>query len=292
MSDKTRIEWAEATWNPVRGCSRVSEGCRNCYAEAQAARFGHKLHGHVVAENTPSGPRWVPGAVGLVKEKLLLPLRWKEPRRIFVNSMSDLFHEALLDDEIMDVFKVMAEAHWHQFLVLTKRPQRMMKFCLDHAILNHHPMGWHRFELPNVWLGTSVEDQKTADERIPFLLSTPAAIRFLSVEPLIGPVTLRARPRGDRTLCLICGAGPDAAHDHRGGYQNRGIDWVIVGGESGRCRRPLDLEWLYTLVGECALADVPLFVKQDSALQPGTKGRIPDEIWKLKQFPVLPEALL
>lgn len=294
MSDKTRIEWADASWNPIRGCSRVSKGCTNCYAEAQAARWGHKLHGAPVAISTGSGPRWVPGAVGLVKEKLHLPFAWKEPRRVFVNSMSDLFHEALLDHEIAQVFRVMATAHQHQFLVLTKRPHRMMEFCrhkLEHCLepgsfLTAGAGDEPGIFLPNVWLGTSTEDQPTLDERVRYLLSTPAAIRFLSLEPLIGPVTLHPRPRGDRTLCLICGEGPTARHDHEGGYRNRGLDWAIVGGESGPRRRALDLEWLYTIVRECELAGVPLFVKQDSALQPGTRGRIPEEIWKLKQYPL------
>jgi protein gp37 len=303
VSDKTRIEWADASWNPVRGCSRVSEGCRNCYAEAQAARFGHKLHDHVVAENTPNGPRWVRGAVGLVQAKLHLPLAWKEPRRVFVNSMSDLFHEALLDHEIASVFRVMATAHQHQFLVLTKRPQRMMQFCRTKLQQYLEPGSYviagagdqPGIFVPNVWLGTSTEDQLTADERIPYLLSTPAAIRFVSVEPMIGPVTLRPRPRGERsiprhTTCLLCGEGPAAAHVHEGGYRSRGLDWVIVGGESGSRRRALDLEWLHAIVRECEISDVPIFVKQDSALQPGTKGRIPDEIWALKQFPALAGA--
>ena len=223
MSDKTSIEWTTgpdgspgATWNPVRGCSRVSEGCRNCYAERVAARFskpGQPFHGFakVVAPrdylDRVGGRRdgWT-GRVELVPDKLDEPLRWRKPRRIFVNSMSDLFHESLSDDAIERVFGVMALAQHHTFLVLTKRADRMLDWCRKFMQLRAHlidtderSFGDKRWEygvefpgvpLPNVWLGVSVEDQETADERIPLLLETPAAVRFVSCEPLLGPLGL------------------------------------------------------------------------------------------------------
>jgi protein gp37 len=222
--DRTKIEWSDATWNPVRGCSRVSEGCRFCYAEAVAARFsGPGMPYEGLARMSSRGPRWT-GAVRTVPERLVDPLRWRRPRRVFVNSMSDLFHEALSDAQIDEVFAVMALASSHQFQVLTKRPARMRAYLsaldvaervaraamlirprrredddrvLDEISTNvlwgarlgggFEARGFHRWPLPQVWVGVSVENQATADERIPLLLETPAAVRFLSVEPLLGP---------------------------------------------------------------------------------------------------------
>ena len=216
MGDHTGIEWTDATWNPVRGCRRVSEGCRNCYAERVAARFageGQPYEGLVALG--PQGPRWN-GTVRLVPEMLEQPIRWRKPRRIFVNSMSDLFHEDVPDEYVLRVFDVMRQAGQHVFQVLTKRPDRMRDFCLrlrfDAGKLNERRGGlwlvggpaigeverapyldelrpWHGFaaRMRNVWLGVSVENQPAADERIPLLLDTPAANRFLSCEPLLGP---------------------------------------------------------------------------------------------------------
>ncbi|WP_110933769.1 DUF5131 family protein [Paenibacillus bouchesdurhonensis] len=172
MSDKTGIEWADATWNPVTGCTKVSEGCRNCYAKTFTERF----------EGTP-GHYFESGFhVTLRPEKLDQPLRWKRPRRIFVNSMSDLFHPDVPDGFIEQVFRVMTIAQHHTYQILTKRPERMRDWILQR--------GWIMSELPHVWLGVSVENQKAADERIPHLLQIPAVVRFLSCEPLLGPVDL------------------------------------------------------------------------------------------------------
>ncbi|MDE2342737.1 MAG: phage Gp37/Gp68 family protein [Betaproteobacteria bacterium] len=206
MADKTGIEWTNATWNPLRGCSRVSEGCRHCYAEKIAARFsGPGMPYEGLAKRVGGEPRWT-GTVRLVESALDQPLRWTKPRIIFVNSMSDLFHEKVSDEWIDSIFAVMALAPQHTFQILTKRPERMVKYMKVHergsyiasSALSRVPgnkmesrpawnMSW---PLPNVWLGVSVEDQKTADERIPLLLATPAAKRFISAEPLLGKVDL------------------------------------------------------------------------------------------------------
>ena len=201
MSDDSKIEWTDATWNPIRGCSRVSEGCRHCYAERVAARFsgpGQPYEGLVRISNTLDGrkPTGWNGTVRMVAEHLADPLRWKKPRRIFVNSMSDLFHERLTNEQIAAVFGVMAAAGSHTFQVLTKRAARMREWfawagdhgasgarsaCRASAALYlgalPEPPGADTWPLPNVWLGVSAENQAAADERIPDLLATPAAVR-------------------------------------------------------------------------------------------------------------------
>ncbi len=258
------IAWTEETWNPVRGCTRVSEGCRNCYAERVAARFaGPGLPYEGLARNTQGGARWT-GVVRVVEEHLNDPLRWQRPRRIFVNSMSDLFHERLSDRDVLRVFNVMREAHYrgHTFQVLTKRAARMRQFCSQ---LNFDSSGEGRLfledrglnrqgkpisfmpSMKDVWLGVSVEDQAAADERIPELLATPAAVRWLSVEPQIGPV--------DLSRWLL----PDPPR-----WESQ-IDWVVIGGESGPGARPFDAQWARDLVRQCKRAGVPAFVKQMGA---------------------------
>ncbi len=259
MPQRSSIEWTDATWNPVRGCSRVSEGCRNCYAELIAARFsgpGQAYEG--LARRTTAGPRWT-GRVQLVERHLEDPLRWRDRRRIFVNSMSDLFHEALTDEQIDRVFAVMAHAPQHTFQVLTKRPGRMRDYVIAaadrvaaaaHDLADTHDLSAadSAWPLPNVWLGVSTEDQAAADERIPPLLATPAAVRFISAEPLLGPMELS----GNGTWWTENGVpnGP------------RRLDWVIVGGESGPGARPMDLAWARAIVAQGRAAGVPVFVKQ------------------------------
>lgn len=275
MGDKTGIEWTDATWNPVRGCSRVSEGCRHCYAERVAARFsgaGQPYEGLAVMGR--SGPRWT-GQVRMVEDKLLEPLRWQKPRRIFVNSMSDLFHESLEVDDIVKVFAVMALAQRHTFQVLTKRPERMAEILNDPAFWRDvdnirlvnalrrgidvpREMPW---PLPNVWLGTSVEDQRTADERIPLLLQVPAVVRFISAEPLLGPVDLSPWvPFSGECYCQeeTSGCRPGLAE----GCPETGIHWVIVGGESGPHARPVDPDWARDLRDQCVESGTPYFFKQ------------------------------
>lgn len=262
MSDKTRIEWTDATWNPVTGCTKVSEGCDHCYAETIAHRFA----------GTPAYPNGF--AVTLRPERLDQPLRWQRPRRIFVNSMSDLFHSDVPDEYIARVFAVMALAPQHTFQVLTKRPGRMRSllssddfvrksatFARDlwngNAGLREAAGGWawdttglrpKVWPLPNVWLGTSVESQKWADVRIPQLLQTPAAVRFLSCEPLLGPV--------DLVPSLRAWAGGDAVQI------NHHLHWVIVGGESGPHARPMHPDWARSLRDQCVAAGVAFHFKQ------------------------------
>lgn len=247
----TNIEWADAVWNPVRGCTRVSEGCRNCYAEAVAARFSKPgLPYHGFATSLPA--RWT-GNVALITDRLKDPLHWRKPRRVFVNSMSDIFHEELLfTEDIAPVFQVMRQARQHQFLVLTKRPGRMLEFC----------RAWGE-PLLNVWLGVSVEDQKTADERIPVLLTTPAAVRFVSYEPALGPVDFKPAEIGqwpDMSRWM-----PNKAEWDDWKYwmhRDYGIRWIIVGGESGPHARPFDVAWARSTIAQCRAAGVACFVKQ------------------------------
>lgn len=305
MSDASKIEWTDATWNPLRGCTRVSEGCRNCYAERMAARYsGPGLAFEGVAEMTEHGPRWT-GAVKCLPEKLDEPMKWRKPRRVFVNSMSDLFHPAVPEEFIWQVFAVMAACKQHTFQILTKRPERMA------AVLGH-PEAPHRFEaacdalagdkgwcyvesdypLPNVQLGVSVENQKAADERIPLLVETPAAVRFLSAEPLLGHINLRAYPL--RHVCADC--GHECWHHERpldrkenkvcpvchspwcADTEPRVIHWVIVGGESGPGARPMHPEWVRSLRDQCQAAGVPFFFKQWGEWC--TPSQMPNDLWK------------
>lgn len=260
MSDKTHIEWTEATWNPVTGCSKVSQGCKHCYAERDWKRLsanpGTRYYGRAFTD------------VRIHGDVLGLPLRWKRPRRIFVNSMSDLFHEAVPDEFIDQVFAVMAAARQHTFQILTKRPERMRTYlaeqgrrlAIDYAsrqIGIDEPFTYRRLPLPNVWLGTSVEDQATADERIPALLDTPAAVRWISAEPLIGPLSFRWAT----WACRAPSPHPDGHYWHLDGL--RGIDWVVSGGESGPHARPAHPDWFRALRDQCAVAGVAYLHKQN-----------------------------
>lgn len=240
MSDKTGIEWTEATWNPVTGCSKVSQGCKHCYAERDWPRL--------------SAPRPTPNIytgraftdVACHPERLNQPLRWARPRRIFVNSMSDLFHEAVPVEFIAQVFDMMARCPQHTFQILTKRAKRMQ-------FLLWSELDWK--PLSNVWLGISIEDQATADERIPLLLQTPAAVRWISAEPLLGPVSLRwlAAFNGKATK-------PSGETNHLDGL--RELDWVVAGGESGSHARPMHPAWVRSLRDQCKSAGVPFLFKQ------------------------------
>ncbi len=290
---KSKIEWTRGddgalgrTWNPTRGCSRVSEGCRHCYAEGIAARFStHALQtgeepGGVFAgfaTMTKSGPRWT-GKVELLASKLDEPLHWKKPCRVFVNSMSDLFHEALPDEAIDRVFAVMALCPQHTFQVLTKRPERMGNYIDGHQhgrmcrVAEDIPIRGDKpnapFPLPNVWLGVSVEDQKTADERIPLLLKTPAAVRFVSYEPALGPVDFAkvAGPGSANHLANVFDGNALYIGDIGGidfAWTRRGmLHWVIAGYESGPGARPADIEWIRSVKDQCVAAGVSFFYKQ------------------------------
>lgn len=250
MADRTGIEWTDATWNPVTGCTKVSPGCDHCYAETIAHRF----------DGTPAYPHGF--QVTLRPERLDQPLRWRRPRRIFVNSMSDLFHDQVPDQYIARIFAVMANAPRHTFQILTKRHGRMRSLLNSDAFKKLFDIEWCRIPdwaprlpdpdfvqlhhladgpLPNVWLGVSVESQQWADIRVPALLGTPAAVRFLSMEPLLGPVDI-INGLGDSWLT--------------------GIDWIIVGGESGRGARPMHPDWVRSLLEQCDVAGVPFLFKQ------------------------------
>jgi protein gp37 len=261
----TPIQWTDKTWNPIRGCSLVSEGCRNCYAMGVAARFsGPGLAYEGLARRRSNGePQWT-GEVRVIESHMLDPLSWRKPVRVFVNSMSDLFHDSVTDETIERVFAVMALAPRHTFQILTKRPDRMLAWSLKnstggrifHVAQQIDPKGVGAssgvWPLPNVWLGVSTENQEAADERIPLLLQTPAAVRFLSCEPLLGPIELKncgTTPYFSDRGCLPDGRGTS-------------VDWVIVGGESGRHARPCDVEWITDIVAQCDFAGVPVFVKQ------------------------------
>lgn len=249
MGDKSAIEWTDATWNPVTGCSKVSPGCAHCYAETLALT---RLAGKPGYPGLPWTPENAEANVVLRPDRLGLPLRWRAPRRIFVNSMSDLFHE-LIDPGFVDaVFTTMARTPQHTYQVLTKRPERQRLYmhgrvirtrpgvdpplCLEHAVL------------PNVWLGTSIENDRWT-VRADHLRATPAAIRFLSCEPLLGPL-----PSLDLT----------------------GIDWVIAGGESGPEHRPLDLDWVRDLRDRCNAAGIAFLFKQVGGRTTKSGGRMLD----------------
>ena len=301
MSDKTRIEWADATVNAVNGCSVLSPGCTNCYAMKQAHRFPARQG---LTVKTKGGMVWT-GEVRLNEKQLLLPLGWKRPRRIFWNAHGDLFHESVPDEWIDRVFAVCALTPQHQHLILTKRSERMREYVSRRAadwlmawgaaaraaelrprdlrpdeqgrllMRDHGP-----FPLPNVWLGVSVEDQARADQRIPDLLATPAAIRFISAEPLLGPVDLTRLYydgmvninglTGDHGVTLpLKGRGPK-------------LDWVIVGGESGPNARPMHPNWARSLRYQCAAAAVPFFFKQWGEWFP---GELADDGAQMRAYP-------
>lgn len=282
----TAIEWTDSTWNPIRGCSRVSEGCRNCYAERVAARFswgeeeamvgGSSLEGRAggpyegLATMTKDGPRWT-GEVRFVRKHLSDPVAWKKPRRIFVNSMSDLFHENVTDEQIDMIFAVMALAPQHTFQILTKRPERMRAYIGDGSYDGHRrvqvwnakvhmagkpvsPMDW---PLPNVWLGVSVENQEAFRKRVPALLSTPAAVRWVSAEPLLGFVDLHDG---------LWRTTKDATGEYESAPLKTRLDWVVIGGESGPGARPFNIDWAAEMMADCQEADVPVFMKQFGAV--------------------------
>lgn len=264
----TPIQWTDKTWNPVRGCSRVSEGCRNCYAERTAARFAglgpgpdgdyhpkgtEPFHGFVHIVN--GHPAWT-RKVELVEKHLTDPLKWRKPAKIFVNSMSDLFHEALSFAQISRVVWVIRVSPWHTYQALTKRAERLKAFAEWWYVQTTEPLP------QNLWVGVSVEDQVTANQRIPLLLQTPAVKRFVSYEPALGPVDF------DEFIyptCETCGdtAGPrDAKECSSHGTILPPLDWIIVGGESGPGARLFDIAWARNAIQQCRAAGVACFVKQ------------------------------
>jgi len=228
MSLESKIEWTDATWNPVRGCTKISPGCKHCYAEVFAERF----------RGVPGHPYEQGFDLRLVPEKLSEPLRWQTPKMIFVNSMSDLFHEGVPDDYIEAVAKVMVKANWHTYQVLTKRSARMAELL----------GGRLRFaaKAPHIWWGVSIDTRAYGFPRLADLQNSPAAVRFLSIEPLL---------------------------EDLGKIDLKGIHWVIVGGESGPGARPLSKEWVTSLRDQCASAKVPFFFKQWGGVRKKHAGR-------------------
>lgn len=244
MGQKSGIEWTDATWNPVTGCTRVSAGCDNCYAATLANRLLKRQYLARLPVIDSDMTRRDPFAVRLWPERLHEPLRW-QPRQIFVNSMSDLFHKDVPPSYVREVFEVMVQADWHVYQVLTKRPSRARRFVEANADLFDDDV------LPeHIWIGTSVEDQ-AATVRIDQLRRVPATVRFLSCEPLIGPL--------DLTL--------------------DGVHWVIVGGESGIKRRPIDPEWVRTIRDTCVRHGIPFFFKQWGGRTPKAGGRELDGLY-------------
>jgi protein gp37 len=231
MSLDSAIEWTDATWNPVRGCTKISDGCKHCYAETFAERF-RGVKGHPYQQGFD---------LRLVPDKLAEPLRWRNPKMIFVNSMSDLFHESVPEDYVIAVARVMVEAKWHTYQVLTKRSDRLRELLnssLRFAANQKH-----------IWWGVSVENRKYGLPRIQNLQAAAAAVRFLSVEPLL---------------------------EDLGEFNLNGIDWMIVGGESGPGARPMKKEWVVSLRDECKRKGVPFFFKQWGGVRKKTAGRILD----------------
>ncbi len=238
MGDKSRIEWTHATWNPTTGCTKISAGCANCYAERLSYRF-YRMGKKKYRRNFK---------LTLHRDALELPLKWYEPKKVFVNSMSDLFHKDVPFQFTKQVFEIMKKADWHHFQILTKRPERMLEFTKK-----YYPK-----PLPNVWLGTSVENYE-CKKRIGLLRKTPARVRFLSMEPLIGPV---------------------------GKLNLKGIDWVIVGGESGPSHRSLHSEWVVEIKDQCLKKRVPFFFKQWGGFTPKANGNLLEgKVWH--DYPVL-----
>lgn len=289
MADKTKIEWADATVNAVNGCSVLSPGCTNCYAMKLAGtRLRHHPSRAGLTDQTKAGPVWN-GKVSLNEDQLLQPLKWKRPRRIFWNAHGDLFHEAVPDEWIDRVFAVCALTPQHTHMILTKRSARMREYAGRLADYWHgntdafsermacafdNNYWWPdepgagvediNWPLPNVWLGVSVEDQTRADERIPDLLATPAALRFISAEPLLGPVDV-AEWMHDSDCWLFgfpTGHDGDRANCTCSEPREDRIDWVIVGGESGAKARPMHPDWARSLRDQCHAAGVPFFFKQ------------------------------
>jgi protein gp37 len=231
VAERSSIEWTDATWNPVRGCTKISPGCKHCYAETFAERF-RGVKGHPYEKGFD---------LRLVPEKLHEPLRWRTPKRVFVNSMSDLFHEGVPDSYIQSIVEVMLQADWHTYQVLTKRSERM-RDLLKTKLRFASPK-------PHIWWGTSVEDKEYGLPRIEHLRSAPAGIRFLSIEPLL---------------------------EDLGVFKLSGIHWVIVGGESGPGARPMNREWVISVRRQCRQQNVPFFFKQWGGVRKSRNGRLLD----------------
>jgi protein gp37 len=331
MADHSHIEWTDATWNPITGCSVVSPGCTNCYAMKLAGtRLQHHPSRAGLTRASKAGPVWT-SEVRFNEQWLTQPLRWTKPRMIFVCAHGDLFHEDVPDEWIDRVFAVMALAPQHTFQVLTKRAARMRAYLsgvtcdgarrfnvayaagrlMEDGDNAHDTVVNASWPLPNVWLGVSAEDQARANERIPDLLSTPASIRFVSAEPLLGAIDFSQIAAGIHDDFKDCGGHPDPAYPIdsvvwgrydalRGeywsttrtpdgvvhgkheelGFTTPSLDWVIVGGESGPGARPMHPDWARSIRGQCAAAGVPFFFKQWGSWFPAIDRQRDDPHWR------------
>lgn len=302
---ETKIEWATHTWNPVSGCTKISTGCKNCYAERMSKRLAGRC-GYPADE---------PFRVTLHPEKLGEPLKWKKPRKIFVNSMSDLFHDQVSDEFIARIWWVMGQCagyldptryRGHTFLILTKRPERMKEW-LGGWRDRETRKGWIEsfgevFDwecgpkywpdvLPNVWLGISVENQTAADERIPLLLQTPAAVRFISAEPLLGRVDLEHVQFSLYTSMNVlegCGINRRSVCQGISNVSSNNIDWVICGGESGPGARPMHPDWVRSLRDQCQAAGTRFFFKQWGEWMPAELMNVDTAVKKRYQLTTRP----
>lgn len=257
MGDRTGIAWTDRTWNPWHGCTQVSPGCAHCYMFREKRQYGQN-----------------PELVVRSRTKFDAPLHWPDPARVFTCSWSDWFH-VTADAWRPAAWEIIRRTPHLTYQILTKRPER---------IAGALPPDWGPEGYPNVWLGISAENQTMLDRRVPWLLSVPAAVRFVSAEPLLGPLDFKPRPHRD--MCLVCGEGPAAVHDHPGGYQTRGLDWIIVGGESGPKRRGMRIEWAASILAQARQAGVAFFFKQVSAARPGVVDGVPPELL-VQEFPAV-----
>ena len=340
MADRSHIEWTDATWNVITGCSVVSPGCTNCYAMKLAGtRLQHHPSRQGLTTMSKAGPVWN-GQVRFNADWLDQPLRWTKPRMIFVCAHGDLFHEGVTDDQLDRIFAVMALTPQHTYQVLTKRSARMRAYLhgvkpdnslrhgpglaqtiqghaleyLKHGRFSPNGFGPHYqtdyvnhagrlrpLPLANVWLGVSAEDQARADERIPDLLSTPAAVRWVSAEPLLGPIDMISDLGGTQWIGGQRGCGgthqgdgspgcPRYPHHHHDARCKRGIDWVVAGGESGPGARPMHPDWARQLRDQCAAGDVPFFFKQWGAYLPGGQMMADGRLWSTEGGDVLHAA--
>ena len=242
MGEISKIEWTDSTWNPVTGCNKISPGCKYCYAEVIAERYrGIPQHAYEQGFDLRLWP-----------QRLELPLKWKKPKRIFVNSMSDLFHPKVPDDFIDKVFETMTKASHHQFQVLTKRPERMSKYLKSHE----KKLGSIAKKYPHIWLGASVETERYM-KRAHIVATLPSSVRFLSCEPLLGPLDLKE----------VLG-------------KRKGVNWIIVGGESGPHSRPMKEEWVVKIRNQCRRAKIPFFFKQWGGVNKKKAGRtLENQTW-------------
>lgn len=304
MGDKSEIQWTDATWNPVTGCSKVSPGCAHCYAESLTARYAGGPGW--IEEHRPWTPANAAHNVRLRLDRLDQPLRWRKPRMVFVNSMSDLFHERVPFPFIAAVFGVMAASPQHIFQVLTKRPKRMLAwFRWRDAEIKARDLAWEPWrlcedaaweEVPdllaggceagwplrNVWLGVSIENRRYVD-RADLLRETPAAVRFISAEPLLGPLVAHFEPDGELGEYVW----PDGKVDMDAGpgLNLTGIDWLIAGGESGPSARRMDPQWVRDLRDACRGAGTAFFMKQMSGRFPGgALDALPEDL-RIREMP-------